>query len=83
MKYTKQLGKQCPQSQNIENQVKLIKALCVLSHSVRLFVTPRNVAHQAPLTMGFSRQEYRRGFPSLLQGIFLTQVSDLVELPGG
>ena len=40
MKYTKQLGKQCPQSQNIENQVKLIKPLCVLSHSIGLFVTP-------------------------------------------
>ena len=40
MKYTKQLGKQSPQSQNFENQVKLIKALWVLSHSVWLFVTP-------------------------------------------
>ena len=28
-----------------------------LSH-VRLFVTPWTVAHQAPLSMGFSRQEY-------------------------
>ena len=34
MKYTKQLGKQCPPSQNREDQVKLIKALCALSHSV-------------------------------------------------
>ena len=25
---------------------------------VRLFVTPRAVAHQAPLSMGLSRQEY-------------------------
>ena len=25
---------------------------------VRLFATPWTVAHQAPLTMGFSRQEY-------------------------
>ena len=25
---------------------------------VRLFVTPWTVAHQAPLSMGFSRQEY-------------------------
>ena len=25
---------------------------------VQLFVTPRTVAHQAPLSMGFSRQEY-------------------------
>ena len=37
------------------------------------FVTPRTVAVQAPLTMGFSRQEYWRGLHFLLQGIFLTQ----------
>ena len=32
-----------------------------------LTVTPRTVAHQAPLSMGFSRQEYWSGlsFPSL------------------
>ena len=31
--------------------------------SVRLFVTPRTVSHQAPLSMGFSRQEYWSGLP--------------------
>ena len=33
---------------------------------VQLFVTPRTVAHQAPPSMGFSRQEYwsRLPFPS-------------------
>ena len=30
---------------------------------VRLFVTPWTAAHQAPLSMGFSRQEYRSGVP--------------------
>ena len=30
---------------------------------VRLFATPWTVAHQAPLSMGFSRQEYWSGFP--------------------
>ena len=37
---------------------------CVLSRfrHVRLFVTPWIVAHQAPLSMGFSRQEYWSGF---------------------
>ena len=30
---------------------------------VRLFVTPWTVAHQAPLSMGFSRQEYGSGVP--------------------
>ena len=33
----------------------------------QLFVTPRTVAHQSPLSMGFPRQEYWSGlpFPSL------------------
>ena len=31
---------------------------------VPLWVTPWTVAHQAPLSMGFSRQEYWRGLPS-------------------
>ena len=30
---------------------------------VRLFATPRTVASQAPLSMGFSRQKYRSGLP--------------------
>ena len=30
---------------------------------LRLFVTPWNVAYQAPLSMGFSRQEYWSGLP--------------------
>ena len=33
-----------------------------LSH-VQLFATPWTVAHQAPLSMGFSRQEYWSGLP--------------------
>ena len=33
-----------------------------LSH-VRLFATPWTVAYQAPLSMGFSRQEYWSGLP--------------------
>ena len=38
---------------------------CVLSHFsfVQFFSTPWNVAHQAPLSMGFSRQEYWSGLP--------------------
>ena len=38
-----------------------------------LFATPWTVAHQAPLSMEFSRQEYWRGCHSFFQGIFLTQ----------
>ena len=30
---------------------------------VRLFATPSSVAHQAPLSMGFSRPEYWSGLP--------------------
>ena len=30
---------------------------------VRLFATPWTAAYQAPLTMGFSRQEYWSGLP--------------------
>ena len=39
--------------------------VCVLSH-VQLCVTPWTAAHQAPLSMGFSRQEYGSGlsFPT-------------------
>ena len=34
----------------------------MLSH-VQLFITPTTVAHQAPLSMGFFRQEYWSGLP--------------------
>ena len=33
-----------------------------------LFVTPRTAVHQAPMSMGFSRQEYQRGCHAFLQG---------------
>ena len=35
---------------------------------VRLFATPWTVAHQAPPSMGFSRQEYWSGLPFLSPG---------------
>ena len=41
-----------------------IGAVCaVLSHVLRLFVTLWIIVHQAPLSMGFSRQEYWSGLP--------------------
>ena len=46
---------------NVNVNVKL------LSH-VRLFATPWTVAHQAPLSMGFSRQEYWSELPFLPPG---------------
>ena len=41
--------------------------ICMLS-CVRLFVTPWTVAHQAPLSTGFPRQEYWSGLTFLLPG---------------
>ena len=51
---------------------------CVLSRfsRVQLFATLWPVAHMAPLSIRFSRQEYRSGYSFLLQGIFLTQGSN-------
>ena len=41
--------------------------IVVVSHSADSFVSPWTAAHQAPLCMGFSRQEYWSGllFPTL------------------
>ena len=50
--------------------------LSLFSH-VRLFVTLWTVAHQAPLSMGFTRQEYWSGLPCPFQGIFPTHKSNL------
>ena len=41
--------------------------VCMLS-SVCLFATPWTVAHQAPLSVGFSKQEYWSGLPFLPPG---------------
>ena len=37
--------------------------LCAVFSHVRLFAAPWTVAHQAPLLMEFSRQEFWSGFP--------------------
>ena len=50
------LTNSCPE---IHSQAVKVKSL---SH-VRLFVTPWTVTYQAPLSMGFSRQEYWSGLP--------------------
>ena len=49
--------------------IAYIITVCVwsLSH-VRLFATPWTVAHQAPLSTGFPRQEYWSGLPFLFPG---------------
>ena len=46
------------------NAPQAVHALCAqLLGRVRLFATPWTVGHQAPLSMGFSRQEYWSGLP--------------------
>ena len=53
--------------------------MCVISHFSRagFFVTLWTVSLQAPLSTGFSRQEYWSGLHVLLQVIFLTKGSNL------
>ena len=56
------------------------RCVCVLSHfsHVQLFATPWTVAHQAPLSMGFSRQEYWSELPCPLPGDLLNPGIQLV-----
>ena len=54
---------------------KQADSMCMHDQSlstVRLFANPWTIAHQAPLSMEFSRQEYWSGCHFLLQGIFPT-----------
>ena len=43
--------------------ISFFTVLCSSAQSCRLFVTPWTVAHQAPLSVGFSRQECWSGLP--------------------
>ena len=55
----------------------LFQISCLLSIShVQLFATLWTVAHQAPLSMKLSRQEYWSGLPFPSPGIFLSQGSN-------
>ena len=61
-------------------QLDLSSTLCVGAVSlscVRLFETPWTAAPQAPLSVGFSRQEHWSGCHALPQGPFPTQGSNL------
>ena len=63
--------------------VKKSPLVCVLSHfnCVQLFATLGTIAHQAPLSMGFSRLRILEwGYHAFLQGIFPTQGSNLCVL---
>ena len=42
---------------------------CLVAQSCPTFATPQTVARQAPLSLGFSRQEHWSGLPVLLQGV--------------
>ena len=55
--------------------IHILISVCVLGgfNRVCLFATLWTVAHQGPLPMEFSRQDYWRGCLALLQRIFLTQ----------
>ena len=46
----------------------ILKVKVLLSSVIADSVTPQTVALQAPLSMGFSRQEYRSGLPFLSPG---------------
>ena len=71
----KQRGKQPlgrgSHGQGSKAKTSFLLSLFQLLSCVRLFVILWIVAHQAPLSRGFSRQEY--GCHFLLHGIFLTQ----------
>ena len=54
--------------------------VCSVASVVSDSALPGTVAHQAPLFTGFFRQEYLVGCRALLQGLFLTQGSNLCLL---
>ena len=62
----------CPAIRRNEILINLIVKVKSLS-CVRLFVTPRTVAHQTPPSLGFSRQDTGVGCHFLLQETFSTQ----------
>ena len=64
----------CPWDSPGKNTGVSCHFLLQLSHisHVLLFATLWTAAHQAPLSMRFSRQKYWTGCPAFLQGIFPT-----------
>ena len=73
-------------SHSIFEPVKIIPLQCLsaqLLSRVQLFAIPWTVAYQAPVSMGFPRQEYWSGLHFLLHGIFPTQELNLSLLRYG
>ena len=59
---------------SLEPAVPDLKVKVLVTQSGPTVFNPMDcIARQAPLSMGFSRQENWSGFPSLLQGIFPTE----------
>ena len=58
--------------EKLEGLMSASPCMLRLLQSCTTLFEPMTVAHQAPLSMGFSRQEYWSGLRALLQGIFLT-----------
>ena len=65
----------------IELHVLTWLLLLLLSHfsRVRLCATPETAAHQAPLSLGFSRQEHWSGLHFLLQCMKVKSESEVVQ----
>ena len=63
----------------VRSSKSMLLLLLLLTHfsRVRLFATPWTAAHQAPPSMGFSRQEYWSGvpLPSLSKSIMYLNLS--------
>ena len=51
------------QVMNLNKGLAISQSKVNLLSPVRLFMTPWNAAHQAPQSIGFSRQEYWSGLP--------------------
>ena len=65
------------------NGLQCLRVCSRFSH-VQLFVSPWTVAYQAPLSMGLPYKNTGVGYNFLLQGIFLSQGSNLSPtLAGG
>ena len=64
------------------SSVSISLSACVLIHlsCVQLFATLWTVAFQAPLSMGFSRQEYWSGYPCPPPGDFLSSEIEIMSL---
>ena len=56
------MGNEVPHTNNVISDTDTTGDGLIVSH-VRLFATPWTVAHKAPQSMEFSRQEYWSGLP--------------------